>query len=241
MLIKTRGIVLRCIKYGESSLITDLFTESNGIMSFVVKLSKNKSSRYKRSIFQPLTIVSFDCDLNQRYKLQYLKEIHIENPFMSIPFSPYKITISIFLSEFLYNVLKNEQTNDILFQYLINSIKWLDGVNDNYSNFHLVFLMRMSRFLGFYPNIDDYRPNCIFDLRNASFCQSVPLHNDFLNSEESAKIEILMRMNYETMHLYTMSRNERNRCIEVILNYYRLHIPDFQEMKSLSVLTEIFT
>lgn len=100
--------------------------------------------------------------------------------------------------------------------------------------------MRLSRFLGFYPNLEGYADGGYFDLRGSCFIDVRPFHPDFLEPAEASKIHLIMRMNYETMYLYAMSREERNRCIEVMMSYYRLHIPDFPEMKSLPVLRELF-
>ena len=100
--------------------------------------------------------------------------------------------------------------------------------------------MRLSRFLGLYPNVEDYAPSDYFDLLNACFVPSQPYHGMFVRPEEASHIRNLMRMNYETMHLFAMNRMERNRCLDIINEYYRLHLPDFPELKSLPVLQELF-
>ena len=127
-----------------------------------------------------------------------------------------------------------------LFDYVVNSIQWLDGQEDRFANFHLVFLMRLSRFLGFYPNLEDYAPGDYFDLRESVFCSLPPLHRDFLQPEDAEKVQLMMRMDYPTMHLFRMSHQERNRFLDVALTYYRLHLTDFPELKSVAVLQELY-
>ena len=146
----------------------------------------------------------------------------------------------MFLAEFLYRSLREEAENRPLFAYLEHSIRWLDECERGFANFHLVFLMRFSRFLGLYPNTEDYDEGCFFDLLNACFTPIQPSHGAFLKPDEASHINILMRMNYETMHLFAMSRAERNRCLTIINDYYRLHLPDFPLLKSLDVLKELF-
>jgi DNA repair protein RecO (recombination protein O) len=240
MLVKTRGIVLHSVKYGDTSLIVEAFTEIQGCMSFIVRIPKGRTTKIKKQLFQPLTILDMDCDVRQSAHLNHLCEVRLAIPYSNIPFDAYKLSMSFFIAEFLRYTLRSEQQNLPLFGYLTNSFCWLDGCLDSYSNFHLVFLMRLSRFLGFYPNLEGYADSGYFDLRGSCFTGARPSHSDFLESAEASRIHIMMRMNYETMHLYAMSREERNRCIEVIMSYYRLHIPDFPEMKSLSVLRELF-
>lgn len=241
MLVKTSAIVLHSFKFGESSLIIDMFTESDGRMSFITHFGGRKVAKIKKQFFQPMSILEIEYDNRKSHGLQHIKDVRWLYLYSSVPFDPKKMSISIFISEFLYYALRNEQSNIQLFEYILNGMKWLDECNQSYSNFHLVFLMRLSKFLGFYPNLENYKANCCFDLRNGCFSDISPLHSDFLNPYESEKIQFIIRMNYETMHLYTMSRLDRNRCIEVILNYYRIHIPDFPNMKSLDILREVFS
>ena len=175
--------------------------------------------------------------------------------FTSIPFSSEKLAITLFTAEFLYHALRSEQQDELLFAYISSSMQWLDAAPAGYANFHLTFLMHMSRFLGFYPNLGSLTPNpspkregslrsegneLFFDLREARFCNTAPLHRDFLQPEEAGMIQLLMRMDFPTMHLFRLSHQERNRIVDVLVQYYRLHIPQFPELRSLSVLQELW-
>lgn len=240
MLTKTQAIVLHSIKYGETRLIVDMFTRSNGRLSFIVSLPKSPKSKVKKQYFQPLTMLEIETDVRPRLQLQKLKDVRIISPYESIPFNPHKLSISLFVAEFLYYSLRGEQQNIPLYDYLSNSLLWLDTQDVHFANFHLVFLMRMSRFLGFYPNVEHYRAGYYFDLRESMFCAQPPVHRDFLLPHEAEKIQLMLRMDYPTMHLFRMSHKERGRLIEVVLQYYRLHLPDFPELKSLDVLKELY-
>ena len=240
MLVKTEAIVLHSFKYGESRLIVDMFTKEMGRMSFIVPLPKTPKSRLKKQYFQPMTLLEVECDVRQRVQLQKLKDARLLMVYASIPFSPEKLALSLFIAEFLYHALRSEQQNTALFSYVCDSIQWLDTVEAGFANFHLTFLMRMSRFLGFYPNLDDYVEGCVFDMRAATFSLQVPTHRDFLQPHEAQMIHLLMRMDFATMHLFRFSHHERNRIVDVLLHYYRLHIPQFPELKSLSVLQELW-
>lgn len=240
MLTKTQAIVLHSLKYGETRIIVDMFTRSHGRLSFIVSIPKSAKSKMKKQLFQPLTVLEIETDVRPKAQLQKLKDVRLASPFVSIPFEPDKLSISLFVAEFLYYALRSEQQNASLFDYVINSIQWLDGQAGNFANFHLVFLMRLSRFLGFYPNLEDYAPGDYFDLRESVFCLTSPTHRDFLRPDEAEKIQLMMRMDFPTMHLFRMSHQERNRLLEVALIYYRLHLTDFPELKSVSVLQELY-
>ena len=240
MLTKTQAIVLHAIKYGETRLIVDMFTKVFGRQAFIVSIPKTPKGKVKKQFFQPLTILEIETDIRPRQQLQKLHDVRLAAPFASIPFEPDKLAISLFVAEFLYYALRSEQRNELLYEYLENSIVWLDGQQSSFANFHLVFLLRLTRFLGFYPNLDDYKDGDYFDLRESVFMPMPPVHRDFLHPEEAQKVQLMMRMDFPTMHLFRMSHLERNRLLEVSLKYYRLHLPDFPEMKSIEVLQALY-
>jgi len=241
MLQRTAGIVLHTIKYNDSSNIVDIYTKSFGRTSFIVSVPKSRRSTIKTSFFQSLSIVEIDADVHNNRSLGRIKNIHFLYPFSSIPFDRKKTTIAFFLAEFMLHALKEESENSPMFDYITNSITWLDSCGEDYSNFHLVFLMHLSWFLGFYPNLQDYHQGDYFDMLNSCYVNTKPLvHTFFLEPAEAVQINDMMRMNYNSMHLFNMSRAQRNRCIEVIIEYYRIHLPDFPELKSIDILRELY-
>ena len=255
MKVKTEAIVLHSFKYGESKMIVDTFTKTHGRLSFVVPLPRSAHSKLKKQYFQPLTLLNIDADIQQQSQLQKISEASIAAPLPSLLSDPSKLAIALFICEFLYHALRDEQQNEPLFEYVCTSIQWLDQRESDFANFHLVFLMHLSRFLGFYPNLDSSRyevrgyedrldrrgeDSLYFDLRAAEFCSLTSTHRDFLMPQEAGRIRLLMRMDYATMHLFRMGRADRNRILEIIIHYYRLHIPQFPELRSLPVLQELF-
>ena len=265
MLVKTEAIVLHALKYGESRLIVDLFTREVGRLSCILPLPKTPKARLKKQYFQPMTLLEVEVDLRQRLQLQKLSDARLLSAYTTIPFSPEKLALSLFIAEFLYHALRSEQQNVPLFAYLCDSMQWLDLAERGYANFHLTFLMHMSRFLGFYPNLEvsgdrsavrvarsdvrvarsDVRgeplsAELFFDMREGRFSPSAPTHRDFLQPADARRIRTLMRMDFPTMHLFHLNHTERNRIVDVLLHYYRLHIPQFPELKSLSVLQELW-
>lgn len=240
MEVKTRAIVLQTIKYGDSQLIVDFFTEKLGRVPFMVKIPKSSKARMKRQLFQPLMVLNLEYEHRPKVNLQHLKDVTIAFPFVDLPFSPVKLAMSMFLAELLGLATKNEQANIPLYTFMEESIRWLDQAKDGYANFHIVFMLRLTFFLGFSPNLESGETGDYFDLEDGCFVSHVPTHTHYLNKEDSLRMVGLFRLSYETMHLYTMSRLDRNRCVEVILEYYKIHVPGFPELKSFSVLRELF-
>ena len=250
MLVKTEAIVLHSFKYGETRIIVDVFSRESGRLSLIATLPKTQKGRLKKQYFQPMTLLEITYEQHQRVQLQQLKDARLLTAWSTIPFSPEKLALSLFTAEFLYHALRSEQQNESLFVYICDSMQWLDMSDKGYANFHLTFLMRMSRFLGFYPNLEvkgerlgvreTAETDIFFDLREGQFCNSAPIHRDFLQPDDSRRIHQLMRMDFPTMHLYQLSHHDRNRIVEVLLRYYRLHIPQFPDLKSIHVLQDLW-
>lgn len=240
MITKTRGIVLRSVRFGESSLIVDVLTKSSGRVSFMVHIPKTSKGKIKKQYFQPMTLLDFEYDFRQRSNLQRIKDVRVSLPYFSIPIDPAKSCISLFLSEFIYYATRNEQENPTLFTYISTSLEWLDNAYEDFANFHLVFMMRLGKFLGFHPFLEDFTPGCFFDLRNGCFTLSMPLHADFLNAVDAGHLYNLMRMNFDTMKLFKLSHDDRNRITEIVLRYYKLHLPNMPELQSFDILREVF-
>jgi DNA repair protein RecO (recombination protein O) len=242
MLQRIEGIVLRTVRYNDRTIIAHLYTRQIGRASFRVAIPRSRKASVKSVLFQPLALLELESDVRPTTAIYSVREAKSAYPFTSIPYDPVKAAVALFLSEFLSRTVREEGTENVpLYTYLRHSILWLDMCRGSVANFHLVFLMRFSRFLGLYPNLDDYHRDDYFDLLNACFTPTRPtLHLSFLEPEEASRISRLMRMNYDTMHLFAMNRNERNRCLHIMNEYYRLHLPDFPELKSLEVLRELF-
>jgi DNA repair protein RecO (recombination protein O) len=240
MFIKTQAIVLHAIKYGDQKLIIDMFTRQTGRMSFITRLPKTAHSKIKKQHFQPLSLLSIECEIRPNEQLHRLKEVNFLAPLPSLHGDPSKLAISMFLSEFLSYALRDEQQNEPLFDYIGSGIEWLDSCQKDFANFHLAFLMHLSRFLGFYPNISNYDEGDYFDLRAAIFCKHPPVHHDILLPQEASLIRLMMRMDFGTMHLFRMSHEERNQLLDTLLLYYRIHLPAFPELRCLPILRELF-
>ena len=241
MIQKLEGVVLCSFKYNDKRNIVHIYTKQGGRMSFLIPAVRSRKSTVNSVLFQPLSVVEFEAEVKPKSSLHVIKEAKLWCPFQSVPYIPFKSGIALFLAEFLFRALKEESDNEVLYSYLVHSVRWLDSSDGNFANFHLVFLMRFSRFVGLYPYVESYHSGDYFDLLNACFTSGRPYHGAFLVPQEAVHIHNLMRMRFNTMHMFAMNRVERNRCLEVILSYYRLHIPDFPELKSLSVLKELFS
>lgn len=155
MLVNTRAIVLNTLKYGESQVIADLLTEEYGRLSFIISVTRSRRSVRKTPMLQPLTILSVCFDHRPQRRLGRIKEATVAFPAVSIPFDARKLSIALFIAEFTSYATRSEQRDDSLYAFVENSIRWLDACQGDFANFHIVYMLHLTRFVGFFPNLYD--------------------------------------------------------------------------------------
>ncbi len=235
----SEAIVLNTLKYGETKIFVNVYSREYGMLTLSTSSSKRKKGSFA-NCFQPLSIIEVEFEIKPHADIHPVKNARISYPATDIAFNPYKMSISMFLAEFLRHALTNEQKDYVLFDYIVQSIEWLDAAKEGFSNFHILFMTKLSQFIGIYPNIDTYSTDYWFDLTDGTFSAMAPMHRKAVAPKESSIVPLLARMTFSSMHLLRMSRVDRNRCAEMIMEYYRLHLPNFPELKSFAVLKELF-
>ena len=236
---KTRGIVLRSLKYGDSGVITTIYTEAFGRMSFIMQGIHGKKSSVKSNLLKQLFLLEMEVDFKPGRELQRVKEIKNISPFGSIPFGIVKSSQAIFLAEVLEKVLREEESRPDLFEFLFKSIQILDLLEDGINNFHLLFLIQLTRFLGFAPASNYSVDNQFFDMIAGNFVQFPPVHLWSLKSDESKILAQFIGMNYQNLSVFKPDQGSRNRWLDFILEYYGLHQGNKLNLKSLEVLREL--
>ena len=241
MLHKTRGIVLHSLPYNDSYMIVTVYTDVFGRVAYMVYNSRSKKTKVSRSLLQPLSVLEMEVEHQNRHDIQRIKEVKPGFNMTQLHCHPVKNAISLFLSEVLYRIIQEKEENRALFDFLWRSVKWLEIADAGVANFHLTFLLQLSTYLGIRPTGKSFKAGSYFDLQNGVFTDTVPPHDYFLNQNDSIVFERLLRMSYENMALYTFARQERVSIIRQIIEYYRLHLSDFPEIKSLAVMQSLFS
>ena len=239
MQVKTKGIILHSTKYSDSASIITAYTEQFGRASYMVHGVNRKKSVCRPAMLQPLSLVEMDVFHAAGKELHRIKDMQMAFTFTGIPYNPIKNSLALFLSEMLFRTLRQTEPDENLFLFLENSIQQLDGCETGIANFHLVFLLKLTRYLGFEPNTDEgtFR---YFDLMNGVFQNDKPLHVHYLLAEDSVDFAAFLHADYNNMHQLVLSRQKRVKLLESMVEYYRLHIPDFHGVHSLAILQHLF-
>jgi DNA repair protein RecO (recombination protein O) len=236
MLQKTSGIVLHTTNYSETSLIVKIYTSNFGLQSYIISGVRSKKSKNKAVLFQPLALVEMIVSGSEKNNLQRISEISIEHPYSTIPYHIIKSTIAIFINEILYRSIKEEHADMDMFEYIKNSLLLLDLKTDNLSDFHIRFMLQLSRYLGFYPQGKYSAETPIFDLQEGRFVKHIPGHSHYLNTAHSLLLNDFIITGNDQLKLTKLQRKE---LLQTLILFYRLHIASFGEIKSHTVLEEV--
>jgi DNA repair protein RecO (recombination protein O) len=218
MLHKTKGIVFRFTPYGETSIIVNIFTEAFGLQSYIVNSVRSKTSKSKIALYQPLTLLDLVVYHKENANIVRIKEATCAYAYHHLLSDPIKSCVGLFINEVLNKTVREQSHADELCRFIFNSLIALDNL-DRPENFHLVFLVKLSKHLGFGP-----------------FAKA-ELGAWLLSAEEESVLDLLLECEYESD--LKMSNEQRRNLLDAFIKFYRSHIDGLGVIKSVQVLREV--
>ncbi len=224
MIHKTRGIVFRYTKFRETSIIVSIFTELFGLRSYIVNgvRSSNKSSGNKIALYQPLTLLDLVVYNREQANINRIKEVKCLYPYRTIGMDVRKSTLCMFLNEVMNKSIREESHAQEVFDFIYEAFVTLDEMDAGTENFHIIFLIKLSRFLGFGPQ---HTHELSDSLR--------------LDADTEKKLGELLHCDFD--FIIPLSLKARREILDCVLKFYAEHIDTFGEVKSLQILREIFS
>ncbi len=238
MLVTTSAIVLQTIRYGESDLIATLFTKSHGLRSYLLRgVLKSKRGKIKAALFQPLTLLEIEANHKDKGTLERLREVRLQQPYQTLHTDIHKSSLVLFLSEIIKNSIREEEQNHALYQYLETAFLWLDN-HGTIANFHLIFLIKLSQYLGFYPD-DSSLNEPYFNLLEGCF-QTKKTHEQCVTGAIVIALKTFLGTTFDASSTIKMSKISRSELLQLLLTYFGVHLQGFKKPKSLHILNEIY-
>ena len=234
----SKAFVIRSIKNGETSLIVSCYLEDIGYKTFIVKgVYGSKKSKFSKAHFFPLNIINLNYSYTEGKNLGFIKEVKTEKLYKSLHLDIQKSSVIIFLSEILNSIFKEETlVNNDLFNFLLNTLSWYDQVK-SCNNFHLKFLIELSRFIGFYPNINNENDS-FFNLESGSTSATQSIGTNIRGNDLTLFKEFL-GTEFEDLNSMNTKNESRTRILNYIIDYYSLHLQMFKTPKSINVFAEV--
>ena len=237
---KLRGIVLNTIRYSDKHNIVHIYTDGRGLMSFAVPQGKTHAARMRNAMLMPLSLVDLEAGIRSGRDLAMMRELRRNYPLATIYSDPIKNAIALFISELLAHVIQEPEGNNYLFNYIEQSVKLLEEMPGQVGNFHICFLFHLGAHLGIQPNLESYRKGYWFDMTDGVFVPSAVRGHAMLQPQEAQVIHLLSRMTFSNMGVFRFNREERNRMLDVIISYYRLHNAAIGTLRSPDILKQLF-
>jgi DNA repair protein RecO (recombination protein O) len=241
LIFTTKGIVLRTIKYGETSVIASIFTELFGIQSYLVNGVRTSGKTSKAHFFQPSSILEMQVYHNELKNLQRIKDLKWSTVYKNILSDVTKNSVALYMVELLQKCLKQPETNEDLFNFSEDAFLQLDRASDEVTaNFPIYFSIHLAQILGF-RLLDNYSAERdAFNLHEGSFSDQNSASANHLSKELSFHIsELLKAVRPQDLSEIKLNRNLRSAILKSLESYYVWHVPEFGTMKTLNVLSEV--
>lgn len=234
-------IPLRSIRFNDRHSILSAYSLERGPLSLMLPEGRGKSAIRQRALMAPFTLIECEVGIRPGRTIYPVSDPRAVTPLTSLRTNPVKIAISQFLAEILTSVLREGQPDEILYRFIADSIEIFDGLEmGKIANFHLCFIYNLSHVIGIGPDFTGWEPGCMFDLREGRYTNAVPPYPDFLLPEESMTARLIDRISYPTMHLLKLNHIQRNRILDIELQYLSIHYSSLTSLKSLDVLRSLF-
>ena len=241
MVSSTRGIVFHQLKYSETSIIAKIYTEEFGLQSYIVKGVHRKKSKNSSAVLQHLSLVELTANHKNKNNMHHVREIRASYVFQSIPYDILKSSVLLLINELLYRSIQEEEANPELFEFIYNSLQWFDLSESGFANFHLVFLIQLTKYLGFFPKGERSENTHLFNLESGNFESALPMHLNYLSDRSAQQFSDLVKLSFENMSEQKLNNVSRNLALEDLIKYYQLHLPNLGNPKSLKILKEVLS
>ena len=238
MLLSTNAIVLSKIKYRDNDLIIKCYTQKEGIVSYLLRGVLKSKKGSKVAYYQLLTQLKLETDFKPSRGLQYIKEVKVNHLYSSLHTNVLKSAIVMFLAEVLSSSLQEEEQNDTLFNYLEATLQWLDE-QEHFSNFHLLFLLNLTKHLGFYPDISKIEAP-YFNLEAGKF-EDEQKNKYSISKENLTLLKQLLGTTFDALEKVKINAKQRQSFLNLILVYFELHLGSFKKPKSLQIFNDVFS
>lgn len=244
MIIVSRAIVLHNTAYNDSYSIAHLFSRESGRVPYLIPRSskRGKGGGSLRLLISPLNELEITAEHKPHRDLHFIKEAKLCSSRGRIQSDPVRNSIALFLTEFLYLILRLPEADTNLYDFVASSIDKLEEMDGSMANFHLAFLFRLLVPLGLIPDLQ-FKGSVIprwFDPADGRFVSNAPAHGRGIPPHQSTYLQLFSRITFDNMKAFRLSRAERRQVLDYLVDYYRFHLPPFPLLKTPDILSALF-
>ena len=234
MKLTDKGLLISRIPYSETSMIVRCFTQDHGLKAFLFQGAKKKNAH----ILMAMAPIEFSYYQRSDSQLGKMTGAQLFYTFQEIPFHTVKSGIIFFQAEMLQNVLHEDVKDEQLFHFIVSELQWLDH-STVYTNYPIYWLLELTQHLGFYPYVVD-KDGTYFDLEDGQFISAAPLNHTCQKGETVELLRDLIDHSKDEILAWNLSKSDRKKLMTLLFDYYKLHIPNFRDLKSIEVIESLW-
>lgn len=241
MIVSTRGIVLRTVKYSETSLICDILTEKIGLQTYIISGVRKKKAKIGASLLQVMSILDIVAFHKNNREINRTTEIKSAYVYQEMPYDVVKGAVGLFMAELIQKTIREQEENQPLFEFLYHAFTLLDRNKNSVANYHIGFMVQLTQYLGFMID-DNYEAEKrgFFDVQAGKFQKERIANLDGLNEDLSQALFAFCQLPLEETHLVQLKRDDRRTLLNRMIRFYQYRIDNFKELNAFKVLQEIF-
>ncbi len=239
MIYKTQGIVVKNTKYGETSMISKIFTKEFGLQSYIINGVRKRKPRFSPSLLQPASLLKMVVYHKDNKNIQRVKELKAAHIYQQLPFHVIKSSLVLYVLEIFYKSIDGSLRSPHLFDFLLHAFKFFDQKKSGIANFHLLFLVKLTKHMGFYPTNNFNEDTPFFNIKKGKFYSNIPSHDKFLTTTQSRNFSVLLDSNFSSFDQIQLSLPVRKQLTKALEQYYKWHIMGPKQLNSRPIIEEI--
>lgn len=242
MLKKVEGIILKAIKYSETSVICDAYTSEFGLRTYIINGVRKKNSKISPALVQPMSLVEMIVYHHEEKDINRIKEIKPSYMYQQLPFEVARGAIGLFVAEVAQKTLREPEPNPALFDFLKACYQKLDQTDEKIANFPTWFLVKLSTYLGLFSVANELSEDCVFDYSEGKILLEIPSgHHYYFSPQNTHLLAAFLELDFETSARLELNNQDRRDFMNDMLRYYQYHIDNFGTLNSIVVLQTVFS
>jgi len=242
MLKKVEGLIVKAVKYSETSVICDAYTPELGLRTYIINGVRKRNSKISPALVQPMSLVEMIVYHHEEKDINRIKEIKPSYIYQQLPFDVARGAIGLFVAEVAQKTLREPEPNPTLFKFLKACYQKLDQTDEKITNFPVWFLVKLSTYLGLVSAVHQLSEDCVFDYSEGKILSEIPSgHHYYFSPQNTHLLAAFLELDFETSAQLELNNQDRRAFMNDMLRYYQYHIDNFGELNSILVLKTVFS
>ena len=226
-----QAFFLKRIPFGDSSTIVTLFTRTYGKQTFMFQGGKKKGSNS-----YPLQQIELEYYKRPESELGKISKLALLDQSLTLQLQqePIRALVVMFMAEVLLQCLKPNHPDEEMFDYVQDELITLLTTSE-LQVIPILFLVHVSDHMGILPAIEEQN-KLVFHLDEGEFSNA---SRQGLHERMGEAVDLIQDLIRGGDPLKNPSRAVYRDALSIMLDFFTLHIPNFDVSRSISIIQEV--